>query len=240
MFASKHPNVYSLCVLVGTLGERKRKTTCVLLLPNKRVIWNSRWPRVANESSTSPPPLCIFTPPTCILLAWLLWSKITQNFPFYKTMQAKSGFFILNIKRKSKKSFSAPLSPGRERVIWVTPSSPPPPHTQQETYTHGARVQNFFSKNTWPSFKEEEYTAASLNPNKLWKSHMWDAQESAESNRECMKHTKKYGNPFIFLDYPWSLVYLFMFAGFVLYSRIPIFSTDATIIIIYYIALCWV
>jgi hypothetical protein len=51
---------------------------------------------------------------------------------------------------------------------------------------------------------------------------------------------KKYGYPFIFLDYPWSRVYLFMFAGFVLYSRIPIFSTDATIIIIYYIALCWV
>jgi hypothetical protein len=127
-----------------------------------------------------------------------MWSKITQNFPFYKTMQAKSGFFILNIKRKSKKSFSAPLSPGRERVIWVTPSSPPPPHTQQETYTHGARVQNFFSKNTWPSFKEEEYTAASLNPNKLWKSHMWDAQESAESNRECMKHTKKIWLSFYF------------------------------------------
>lgn len=71
---------------------------------------------------------------------------------------------------------------------------------------------------------------------------MWDAQESAaESNRECMKHKKKkYGYPFIFLDYPWSRVYLFMFAGSVLYSRIPIFSTDATIIIIYYIALCWV
>jgi hypothetical protein len=60
---------------------KKEKRTCsvwkhplawgenhVRYIPN--VIWNSRWPRVANESTASHPPLLhfLFTPPTCILL----------------------------------------------------------------------------------------------------------------------------------------------------------------------------
>ena len=145
MFASKHPNVYSLCVRLELWGKEKEKprafffflTNASSEIQDGRV-WQTNHP-------PPPPPLCIFTPPTCILLAWLLWSKITQNFPFYK-MQAKSGFFILNIKCKSKKSFSAPLSPGRESDMSHSFVSSSSSHTTRNLHTRGTRPKFLLEK----------------------------------------------------------------------------------------------
>lgn len=148
MFASKHPNVYSLCVLVGTLGERKRKTTCVLLLPNKRVIWNSRWPRVANESSTSPPPLFAFSlHPLVFFLPDFCGLKLHRIFLFTRWHASQKRIFYFKYKTQVKEIFFSPsLSPGRESDMSHSFVSSSSSHTTRNLHTRGTRPKFLLEK----------------------------------------------------------------------------------------------
>jgi hypothetical protein len=103
-------------------NQKKEKRTCsvwkhplawgenhVRYIPN--VIWNSRWPRVANESTASHPPLLhfLFTPPTCILLLGPLtdFCGLKLHRIFFFTCNNSQKIFSLEINKK--KNFDQPL-----------------------------------------------------------------------------------------------------------------------------------